>query len=71
MSQGKCPYCDGSQIVTNIPISKTAECGEIGLSFKAAMVFVGTEPLLADLCTGCGSITRFHVQNTDRKWITE
>jgi hypothetical protein len=69
MSQDKCPYCGGSEIVANIRISQTAEVGKIGLSFKTAMILVGTEPILADLCSGCGSVTRFHVKNTDRKWM--
>ena len=62
MSQEKCPYCGGSKIIANIRISQTAEVGKIGLSFKTAMILVGTEPILADLCSGCGSITRFHVE---------
>jgi hypothetical protein len=69
MSQEKCPYCGGSEIIANIQVGKTAEMGDIGLSFKTAMILVGTEPILADLCKGCGSITRLHVQNRDRKWI--
>jgi hypothetical protein len=32
MSQEKCPYCSGSEIVANIRISQTAEVGKIGLS---------------------------------------
>jgi len=70
MSKEQCPYCEGHDIVTNVRIGQTAEVGKIGLSFKAALILVGTEPLLADLCTGCGSVTRLHVQNTDRDWIT-
>jgi hypothetical protein len=69
MSQEKCPYCGGSEIVANIRVSQTAEVGKIGLSFKMAKILVGTEPFLADLCNGCGSI-RLRVQNTDRKWLT-
>ena len=70
MSQEKCPYCGGSEIFANIPVGQTAEVGKIGLSYKTAMILVGTEPILADLCKGCGSITRLHVKNTDRKWRT-
>jgi hypothetical protein len=29
------------------------------------------EPLLADLCTGCGTVIRFHVCNPNRNWINE
>jgi hypothetical protein len=70
MSQEKCLYCGGSEIVANIRVSQTAEVAKIGLSYKTAMIVVGTEPILADLCNGCGSITRLHVKNTDRKWIS-
>ena len=63
MSQEKCPYCGGSEIVgSSITIGKTAETGDVGLEYKAAMIFGGTEPILADLCSGCGSITRLHVK---------
>ena len=68
--QEKCPYCGGSEIVENIRISQTAEAGNTGLSFKTALILIGTEPILADLCKGCGSITRLHVKNVDRKWVT-
>jgi hypothetical protein len=67
MSQEKCPYCGGSEIVANIRIEPGI--GKLGLRFKTAMIFVATEPILADLCSGCGSITRFHVKNADRKWM--
>jgi hypothetical protein len=70
MSQNKCPYCGGTEIVENVTISQTATAGGCGLCYKSAMIFVGTEPLLADLCSGCGTITRFHVKETDRKWMT-
>jgi hypothetical protein len=69
MRQEKCPYCGGSEIVENITIS-AASAGKTGLCYKGAMSFHLTEPILADLCNGCGSITRLHVQNTDRKWVT-
>ena len=68
MTQEKCPYCGGSEIVTNIKVGQVADVGNIGLEYKTAMILVGTEPFVADLCNGCGSITRLHVQNTDRKW---
>ncbi len=32
---------------------------------------VGTEELLVDLCTGCGTVVRFHVRETNRKWIVK
>jgi hypothetical protein len=71
MPQEKCPYCGGSEIIANIEIKKTAESGDIGLSFKPGIIFLSVEPFLADLCKGCGTITRLHVKNTDQKWITD
>ena len=70
MGQDKCPYCGGTEIVENIKVTETMDVQYIGLSFKVAKVFNNSEPILADLCNGCGSITRFHVQNKDRKWRT-
>jgi len=26
------------------------------------------EPILCDICMDCGEITRFYIENTDRKW---
>ncbi len=71
MSQPKCPYCGGDEIISDILVGLTAEAGSVGLRYKAAMIFIGIEPFLADLCTGCGSVIRFRVQNTDRKWKTQ
>jgi DNA-directed RNA polymerase subunit RPC12/RpoP len=70
MSQEKCPYCGGRDLVANIKISQPVEAGYTGLCWRTMLFLTSTEELLADLCTACGSVTRFHVQNTDRKWIT-
>jgi hypothetical protein len=31
---------------------------------------MGTEKLYADLCKGCGTVSRFYVRETDRNWNT-
>jgi hypothetical protein len=70
-TQDKCPFCGGGQIVRGIRVGKTAEVGDVGLDYQAALIVTGTEPLLADLCGGCGSVTRLWVQQADRKWRIE
>ena len=64
-----CPYCGGRNIVTGLKLNQTAEPGNIGLPYKAAGIFTGTEALYADLCRACGSIVRLFVKELDRKWI--
>ncbi len=68
--ESKCPHCGGAEIVRAVKLSQPAEAGSIGLQYRKALVFVGTETLYADLCSACGTITRFYVQATDRKWLT-
>lgn len=63
----RCIYCGGSDLVCGIHLGVTAEARDVGLSFTK--IFTGTEPLYADLCTGCGSISRLHIHNPDRKWV--
>jgi ribosomal protein S27AE len=70
MPQGTCPHCGSASIVANISVGQTAEVGSIGLNYKTAMILVGTEPFMADLCGECGTVTRLHVQNLTRKWRT-
>ena len=69
MEPKRCPHCGSSSIVANIPVGQTAEAGSVGLSYKA-MILIGTEPMLADLCSDCGTIARLHVRNPERKWRT-
>ena len=71
MSPRKCLHCGGTEIVASIHLGKTAEAGDVGLTYRTAIFLDGTEPLLADLCTGCGSVTRLHLANVDRKWQTQ
>lgn len=68
--ENKCPYCGGNELVRGVKFSQPVEAGDIGLQHRKALVFVATETLYADLCKGCGRITRFYVKETDRNWIT-
>jgi len=65
-----CPHCNAATIIRNIMMSQGTEPGRLGLDYKALKFFAGGETLLADLCTSCGTVVRFHVKNTDRKWMT-
>ena len=73
MSQSVCPHCGGAEIVTDIRLIEGESHREVGLSYQVQLVFKAlianaAEPLLADLCTSCGTVTRFHVANTKRTW---
>jgi hypothetical protein len=65
----KCIYCNSSDLVRNIRLGLNAEHNSFGLKYNALIGIRGTEPVHADLCNSCGSITRFHVSKIDRKWI--
>ncbi len=67
----KCPYCGSTDIVYNIRVKKSVESGWVGLDYRAVGPLSGTEPLLADLCLNCGTVLRFHVRNTSRRWYTQ
>jgi len=41
-----------------------------GLAYPVGAWGRNYESLTADLCTNCGTIVRFHVENTDRPWST-
>ncbi|MGE4588789.1 MAG: hypothetical protein AB7E34_04370 [Acidaminococcaceae bacterium] len=66
-----CVYCGSSNIKKGINIAMNAEVSKIGLKYRRLSVFRAVEPLYADLCLDCGSITRFWVNNTDKKWETD
>ena len=66
-----CAACGGADIVRNITMSQAVEVGTVGLQYTEAIVFGGTEPLLADLYRQCGTVVRLRVRNTDRKWQTK
>lgn len=71
MSEDKCSFCGDVNIVRGIRVSQTAEVGAIGLSHQTSFVFTGTEPLVADLCSACGTVIRLRVRNAKRKWRIE
>lgn len=66
---GICPHCGSQDVLTGLKLNQSAEVGRIGLAYKAAVLFVGTEQLQADLCHACGSVVRFFVQDASRNWI--
>jgi len=66
-----CSFCGSKRLTQNVTISQTAEAGYTGLQYRTALVLVGSEPLLADLCVACGTVQRLHVKSTDREWITK
>jgi hypothetical protein len=68
MDKENCQSCGSDNIVRGIHVGKTAEIGDIGLSYQSAVILTGTEPMVADLCTACGVVVRLRVQNTNRKW---
>lgn len=68
-TSGSCPHCGGTEVSHGLELNQNAEAGTIGLSYKAVGIFRGTEALWADLCRSCGTVIRFYVKKTDRKWI--
>ncbi|TWT95460.1 hypothetical protein [Neorhodopirellula pilleata] len=64
-----CIHCNAVAIVPNVSVSQTAEAGSTGLEYKGWGIFTGSEPLLADVCTRCGTINRFYVRNPNRDWL--
>ena len=63
-----CPHCGSHDVIKNVDLSITAEARSIGLNYKTNFLIRGTEPLLADLCRGCGTVVRLHVRQPDRNW---
>jgi len=68
---GKCPHCGGTNIVVGVRVDQTADAGRIGLCYKTKFVLMGTEPLYADVCEGCGTVTRMYVKETGKNWYTK
>ncbi len=68
MGSQDCPSCGSSEIVDGIRIGMNAEAGAIGLKYQTMLFITGTEPIVADLCSACGTVVRLRVQNTERKW---
>lgn len=65
-----CPYCGSTKIVRAVRIGKTAEAGDVGLSYRTALILVGTEPLVSDLCDSCGTVLRLYVRDVGKRWYT-
>ena len=65
----RCPHCGNGDVITGLKVNQNAEVGRIGLAYKAALLFVGTEELRADLCRACGTVVRFFVKDASRNWI--
>lgn len=66
---GPCPHCGSRDVIPGLKLNQQAEVGRIGLPYKTGVLFVGTEPLLADLCRACGSVVRFFVADPNRNWV--
>ena len=69
MDINKCIYCGSEKLIKNVRIGLTAEIGDIGPEY--GNILVGTEQMFADICGDCGSISRFHIKDVNRKWITK
>lgn len=64
----KCPYCSSENIIKGVLSSQSAESGLVGLRYRKG-IFIGTEPLLYDICCECGTIARTYVNSADRNWV--
>lgn len=71
MNTKTCIYCGGHNIKKGINVAMSAEVNKIGLKYITLSVFRAVEPLYADLCEECGSVTRFWVKDTKRNWEAE
>jgi len=68
-SQTQCSQCGSHDLTLGAHLAQTAEVGRIGLSYKDGRLFIGTEPLLVDVCMACGHIQRLYVKNPNHKWM--
>jgi len=69
--QRTCSECGSTDIVVGIAVTKTADTGHIGLSYKSLAILRGTAQLYADLCKRCGTVVRFYVRDTDKPWMAD
>ncbi|MDG2221701.1 MAG: hypothetical protein P8L85_09985 [Rubripirellula sp.] len=65
-----CDYCGANEFKMNVCLSNTHDAHAVGLAYRDPELASGCEPLCADLCLGCGTIQRIHVQETNREWLT-
>ncbi len=63
-----CPGCKSAEIVRGVKVGISNEINKVGLKCEAGLFQPGTEPILADLCDGCGLILRFYVTEK-RRWV--
>jgi hypothetical protein len=66
-----CPHCGSDDVIAGIKVSLQGEAGQVGLDYKGWLVFIGVEPVLADLCRTCGTVVRLYVEQTDKRWCTK
>lgn len=66
-----CIYCNSTNLQRDLRIGLQAEVGTIGLEYTTKFIFGGVEPVYAELCKDCGSITRFYLKNIERNWRTK
>lgn len=64
-----CPACGSTNIIAGVAVTKTAEAGSVGLSYRSLAIFRGTAPLYADLCRQCGTVVRLFVRDVNKPWV--
>ena len=81
MPNNTCEHCGGSQLISGLTVSASGGGGDVrpGLLCKAKEkgFFKGflkwsrgkRETLFADLCTSCGTVKRFYVNDPKRDWV--
>jgi hypothetical protein len=65
-----CTFCGSPNIVEELIVKASVDHEMVGLVYRTIGFLTSTEPLFADLCSDCGTISRFFVRNTDRNWKT-
>jgi hypothetical protein len=68
LTGARCPHCGGVE-VAGLMVHQNAEVNQVGLAYKTAKIFITVEQLYADLCLNCGTVVRFFVKETNRKWV--
>ena len=54
-------------MIRGVQTGQPVESGSTGLQYRG-FIFTGTEPLLADVCRACRTVTRLWVRRVDRDW---
>jgi hypothetical protein len=67
----RCSHCGGGDFVVGVRVGQSAAAMRIGLKFRDGLLLVGTEPIVADLCTTCGTVQRLYVENTKHHWLMQ